>query len=165
MRGLPMIWASTQCCCLLCDTPRCILLWALPDNMLLGSARVRRVEFSHFMVSGFSGSRCFPTTLSTFLPVFRNPSPLPSSLFQKNEASPPKAPLGVSGHLPYWFVTTWLIHHLHRFQPSGPRQCCYLFIYSCYIFHYGLFSISFFFYAPLFQTALTCPPGETVHGG
>lgn len=54
------------------------------------------------------------------------------------------APLGVSGHLPYWFITTWFTQHLHRFQTSGPPQCCYLFIYSCYIFHYGLFAIFLF---------------------
>ena len=71
-----MIWASTQCCCLLSDTARCILLWTLPDNMLLGSARVGRVELvtSRRVASGGPG---VPNHTFHIPPCLQEPLPAP----------------------------------------------------------------------------------------
>lgn len=156
-----MIWASTQCGCLLSDALICVLLWTLPDNMLLGSARVGRAEFSPFMASGFLGPGAsqpyFPYSLLSL-------SPLPRSLFQKREAPPPMAPLCISGRLPYWPISTWLTHHSQRFSRAGHTSAAVcLFIVAMFSI-LASFPFSFFFYAPLFQAALTWPPGETVGG-
>lgn len=124
-------------------------------------ARVGRAEFSPFMASGFLGPGAsqphFPYSLLTS-------SPLPRSLFQKREVPPPTAPLRVSGCLPYWPISTWLTHHSQRFSRAGhPNAAVCLFIVAMFSI-LASFPFSFFFYAPLFQAALTWPPGETVGG-
>lgn len=163
--GLPIIWASTQCGCLLSDAPRCILLWTLPDNMLLGSSRVGKVEFSHFMESGFLGPGAsqphFPYSfLSSGAPPPHSSSPSSrrmrslhlwhlwgSLAISPTGSSPPGSP--------NTYIDFRRVGHLNA-------AIC-LFIVAIFFIMVSL-PFSFFFYAPLFQTALTWPTGETVGG-
>lgn len=134
----------------------CVLLWTLPDNMLLAPPGVGRAEFSPFMVA--SWVQVLPN--HTFhIPCCLCP-PLPRSLFQRERAPPPMAPLCISGRL--------LLAHQHLAHPitprdstDGPHQCCCLFMVAMFSI-LALFSIFLFFL--LFSKQPSWPPGETVGG-